>query len=83
MSTFHKRFCLQIFLGLAFSIINIIIRESSYRYDMERYRYRYRLREVHSLMITLYVKQYVICAGADLGFFRGRGGWSRGAAFLE
>ena len=21
--------------------------------------------------------------GADLGFFRGRGGWSRGAAFLE
>ena len=22
-------------------------------------------------------------AGADLGFFRGRGGWSRGAAFLE
>ena len=25
----------------------------------------------------------VLSAGADLGFFRGRGGWSRGAAFLE
>ena len=24
-----------------------------------------------------------VMAGADLGFFRGRGGWSRGAAFLE
>ena len=34
-----KGFCLQIFLGLTFSIISIIIRESSYRYDIERYRY--------------------------------------------
>ena len=36
-----------------------------------------------SLQFGLDMRWGIHHTGADLGFFRGRGGWSRGAAFLE